>query len=62
MKEKARRNKIRYNNNYNRTAYRAYTIRLSRHKDADLIRYLEHMNVNEFVTGLIKEKLRNEDR
>lgn len=61
MKDQAKRNKIRYNNEYNRKVYRTYTIRLSRSDDADVIAYLDRFNVNSLVTDLIRKKVRDED-
>lgn len=62
MRDQAKQNKIRYNNEYNRKAYRTYTIRLSRSDDADVIAYLDRFNVNSLVTDLIRKKVRDEDK
>lgn len=62
MKDQAKRNKIRYNNAYNKKAYKTYTIRFSRESDADIIRFLEPFNVNTFITNLVRKKVRDEDQ
>lgn len=61
MKDQAKRNKIRYNNAYNKKAYKTYTIRFSRETDADIIEYLDQFNVNQIVTNLVRKKVRDED-
>lgn len=61
MKDQAKQNKIRYNNAYNKRAYKSYTIRFSRKDDADIIRFLEPFNVNTFITNLVRKKVRDED-
>ena len=62
MKDQAKRNKIIYNNAYNKKAYKTYTIRFSRESDADIIQYLDQFNVNQIVTNLVRKKVRDEDQ
>lgn len=61
MKDQAKRNKIIYNNAYNKKAYKTYTIRFSRKDDADIISFLEQFKVNNYITDLVRKKVRDED-
>lgn len=62
MKDQAKQNKIRYNNAYNKKAYKTYTIRFSRKDDADIISFLEQFKVNNYITDLVRKKVRDEDQ
>ena len=46
--------KLQYNNNYNRTNYRSFSVRFSINSEADIINYLEKKDgVKAYLTDLI---------
>lgn len=47
--------KIAYNKNYNRNNYKAYTFRLNKVSDADLIDCLDNMDTVQFIRKALKE-------
>ena len=56
-KSAAYQNKLAYNARYNRTAYKSITFRLSRVNDAEIIDFLEQVDITAFMKHLLKEKI-----
>lgn len=55
MNKESYEKKIAYNNDYNRNNYKAYTFRLNRVSDADLIECLDNMDTVQFIRKALKE-------
>lgn len=55
MNKESYSKKIAYNNDYNRNNYKAYTFRLNRVSDADLIECLDNMDTVQFIRKALKE-------
>lgn len=51
--------KLQYNNNYNRTNYRSFSVRFSINSEADIINWLEKKNgVKSYLTDLIEADMK----
>jgi len=55
MNKESYSKKIAYNKDYNRNNYKAYTFRLNRVSDADLIECLDNMDTVQFIRKALKE-------
>lgn len=58
MNKESYSKKIAYNKDYNRNNYKAYTFRLNRVSDADLIDCLDKMDTVQFIRKALKEFIR----
>lgn len=54
--------KNRYSSEYNRKNYKGYSFRLNLETEADLIDFLAHRNLKEYVTDLIRKDIRKDQR
>ena len=54
------RNKIEYNNAYNRNNYRSFSIRFNNHTEREIIEWLESKNsIKSYITELIINDMKN---
>ena len=61
MNKETYSNKLAYNNTYNKNKYKAYTFRLDRIRDADLIACLDELDTVQFIRKALQDFIRRHE-